>query len=384
MSAKAMLESIPVKPKMMLGKANLLVCSSKCSVTYIWYKNGHPLSNTSQNLQFSANSEDAGSYSCAATSHKDLPSSAITLDVRYAPKNTSVSVSPSAEIVKDNSVTLTCSSNANPPVHSYTWFKDNIALPSERSQQTYTIRYAMSWHTGDYSPDFIWYKNGHPVSNTKQILQFSASSADAGSYSCAVTYHEDLPSSAVTLNVKYSPKNTSVSVSPSGEIVEGSSVTLTCSSNANPLVQNYTWFKDNTGVTSVRRSGQNYSITNISSEDSGQYHCEAKNNLGSVNSTAVSIDVQYSPKSASVSVSPSGEIVEGSSVTLNCSSNANPPVQSYTWFKKNDTGVWQTGSGQSLTFANIRSWNSGQYYCEAKNKIGAHNSTTQMIRVQGK
>ncbi|KAG7271891.1 hypothetical protein CRUP_038143 [Coryphaenoides rupestris] len=39
------------------------------------------------------------------------------------------------------------------------------------------------------------------------------------------------------------PKDTSVSSSPSGEIEEGSSVTLSCSSDANPAAQ-YTWFKE--------------------------------------------------------------------------------------------------------------------------------------------
>ena len=39
------------------------------------------------------------------------------------------------------------------------------------------------------------------------------------------------------------PKLPSVSVSLSGEIVEGSSVTLTCSSDANPAAK-YTWYKD--------------------------------------------------------------------------------------------------------------------------------------------
>ncbi|XP_036393763.1 B-cell receptor CD22-like [Megalops cyprinoides] len=236
--------------------------------------------------------------------------------------------------------------------------------------------------TLSFTPTFIWYKNKHPLSNTTQNLQFSASSEDAGSYSCAVRGYENLPSSAVTLNVTYSPKNTSVSVTPSVKIVEGSSVTLTCSSNANPPVERYTWFKHNTAVTSVRGSGQSYSIINIRSEDSGQYYCEAKNKHGVQNSTAASIDVQYAPQSTSVSVSPSGEIVEGSSVTLTCSSNANPPVQNYTWFQKNETGVWQTGSGQSLNFSNFRSWNIGQYYCQAKNTIGTHNSTAVLIAAQ--
>ncbi|XP_029567198.1 B-cell receptor CD22-like isoform X1 [Salmo trutta] len=74
-----------------------------------------------------------------------------------------------------------------------------------------------------------------------------------------------------------------VSVSPSGKIVEGSSVTLTCSSDANPPVDKYTWYKKN--VTSPKASGQSYSITNISSEDSGEYYCGDENTIGAQIST---------------------------------------------------------------------------------------------------
>ncbi|KAJ8332891.1 hypothetical protein SKAU_G00417870 [Synaphobranchus kaupii] len=85
----------------------------------------------------------------------------------------------------------------------------------------------------------------------------------------------------------------------------------------------------------------------------------------------------------SVSVSSSGEIEEGSSVSLTCSSDANPPVQRYTWFKKNETGVWQAGSGQSLNFSNFTSWNSGQYYCESRNTHGAQNASALLVAMQG-
>nr|XP_033472412.1 B-cell receptor CD22-like [Epinephelus lanceolatus] len=57
------------------------------------------------------------------------------------------------------------------------------------------------------------------------------------SYSCAVKGCGGFPSPSV-----YAPKLPSVSVSPSAEIVEGSSVTLTCSSDANPAAT-YTWYK---------------------------------------------------------------------------------------------------------------------------------------------
>ncbi|MCI4393958.1 hypothetical protein PGIGA_G00163850 [Pangasianodon gigas] len=125
------------------------------------------------------------------------------------------------------------------------------------------------------------------------------------------------------------PKRVSVSISPSGEIVEGSSVTLTCSSDANPPVQTYTWYKGRSSI----GTGKTYTISSISSEDSGEYKCKSSNQYGENYSDGATLNVLYPPKNVLVSISPSGERVEGSSVTLTCSSDANPPVQTYTWYK---------------------------------------------------
>nr|XP_046197275.1 B-cell receptor CD22-like [Oncorhynchus gorbuscha] len=161
---------------------------------------------------------------------------------------------------------------------------------SERENVTLTCRTKC---TLDPITVYSWFKNGQsiPNSNTSSpvYILFSVSSEDTGRYSCSVEGHEDLPSAEETLTVTYGPRNTSVSVSPSGEIVEGSSVTLTCSSDANPPVDKYTWYKKN--VTSPKASGQSYSITNIISEDRGEYYCEAQNGRGSMNSTALMIIV---------------------------------------------------------------------------------------------
>ncbi|XP_071208643.1 B-cell receptor CD22-like isoform X2 [Salvelinus alpinus] len=143
--------------------------------------------------------------------------------------------------------------------------------------------------TDNPNPTYIWYKNGHVTNQSNSLFLNPVSSEDAGRYSCAVEGHEDLHSPEETLTVRYGPKNTSVSVSPSGEIMEGSSVTLTCSSDANPPVDKYTWYKKN--VTSAKASGQSYSITNIISEDRGEYYCEAQNRKGSMNSTVLMIVV---------------------------------------------------------------------------------------------
>uniref|UniRef100_A0A3B4DUY6 Ig-like domain-containing protein n=1 Tax=Pygocentrus nattereri TaxID=42514 RepID=A0A3B4DUY6_PYGNA len=230
-------------------------------------------------------------------------------------------------------------------------------------------------------PTFIWYKNGRPlttktIKNNQLHLQ-TVSSEDAGSYSCAVGGSQHLHSTAHSLRVRYPPKRVSVSISPSGEIVEGSSVTLTCRSDGNPPVKIFSWFKGSTSV----GEGKTYSIPNIRSEDSGEYTCQSQNDHGERRSTAVQINVLYPPKRVSVSISPSGEIVEGSSVTLTCSSDGNPPVKNYTWYKEGGTSP--VGSGHSYSIINITADHTGLYYCEAQNDHGALNGTV-MVTVKSR
>ncbi|XP_035855919.1 B-cell receptor CD22-like [Sander lucioperca] len=199
------------------------------------------------------------------------------------------------------------------------------------------------------------------------------SSTDRGNYYCkSENQYGRINSTSLFIDVLYGPQLPSVSVSPSAEIVEGRSVTLTCSSDANPAA-NYTWYKEN--QTLLQGPEGIYHFTSISSKDSGNYYCKSENRHGWINSTSLFIDVQYAPKTSSVSVSPSAEIVEGSSVTLTCSSDANPAAN-YTWYKENEDSP--KASGQIFIITNFRAEHSGNYYCEAQNRRGRQNSTLHL------
>ncbi|XP_061097850.1 myelin-associated glycoprotein-like isoform X2 [Conger conger] len=230
-------------------------------------------------------------------------------------------------------------------------------------------------------------ENEDKTKSVSSVLTFTASHIHHGqNITCRALYTlqqggNQTSEASLILTVLYPPKKTSVSVSPSGSVLEGSSVTLTCSSKASPPVQNYTWYRVNGTEMNTVGTGQNLTFNVTESSGSEQYYCEAQNEHGKENSTTVQLEVYFPPKNTSVSVSPSGSVLEGSSVTLTCSSKASPPVQNYTWYRVNGPEMNTVGTGQNLTFNVTESSGSEQYYCEAQNEHGKENSTTVLLNV---
>ncbi|KAM9363785.1 B-cell receptor CD22-like [Symphorus nematophorus] len=432
-----MLLSVSVSPpgEIMEGSSVTLTCSSDANpaAKYTWYKEKQTLLQGPEGIYSfpSISSEDRGIYYCKSKNqYGSIDSSAVFLDVQYHPKLPSVSVSPSDEITEGSSVTLTCNSDANPAAN-YTWYKEKqtllqgpeaiynfTSINSEdrgiyycKSENQYgrsnassvfiDVQYAPKLLSVSVSPsgeimegssvtltcssdanpatNYTWYKEKQALlQGAEGIYSFpSISSEDRGIYYCkSQNQYGSINSSSVFLDVQYPPKLPSVSVSPSGEIMEGSSVTLTCSSDANPAA-NYTWYKEKQAL--LQGTEGIYNFTSISSEDRGIYYCKSENQHGQINSSAVFTDVKYAPKLPSVSVSPSGEIMEGSLVTLTCSSDANPAAN-YTWYKEKQTLL--QGPESIYNFTSISSEDRGIYYCKSENRYGQMTSSSVFIDVQ--
>ncbi|XP_021481118.2 B-cell receptor CD22 [Oncorhynchus mykiss] len=332
------------------GEKVTLKCSTTCTLsdrpTIVWFRDGQAVSKT----EFQANSEDSGIYRCAVQGQYNLSSAPVSLDVQYAPKNVTLSVRPSGDVTKGDSVTLNCSCSANPPMLNYILYK-------ESGQGSTTVA---RWQTHTFS---------------------DIQPGDSGWYYCnASNSINTVRSNLTNLNVQYPPEDTSVSVSPSGPVVEGSFVNLTCSSHANPAVS-YTWYRVN-GKSPIQ-SGTQLILEKVSPANSGRYYCKAQNKHGALNSSLLFLDVLYPPRNTLVSISLSVPLLEGSSVNLTCSSQANPAVENYTWFKEDGTDTSQTGSGDVLALTSLTSSDSGQYFCEARNREGAHKSNEVSLIIQG-
>ncbi|XP_058628392.1 B-cell receptor CD22-like [Onychostoma macrolepis] len=208
-------------------------------------------------------------------------------------------------------------------------------------------------------------------------LHFTVSHRHHGvTFTCSATHQLQKKNTTTrrsrVLQVQYAPKNTSVMINPAGLVLEGRSVTLSCSSDANPAV-NYTWYRDTEELLNPVQTGANLTINNTDPTHSGRYYCRAENKHGTQN-TSVLLDVQYAPKNTSVRINPAGLVLEGRSVTLSCSSDANPAVN-YTWYRDTEELLKPVQTGPNLIINNTDPTHRGRYYCRAENKHGTQNTS---------
>ncbi|XP_061899741.1 B-cell receptor CD22-like isoform X3 [Entelurus aequoreus] len=216
----------------------------------------------------------------------------------------------------------------------------------------------------------VWYRDGTPVPRPV----FSASIKDSGGYYCAVL-GQKIQSASVALNVQYAPNDVLLSMKPAEDVINASSVTLGCSSHANPPVpqSGYSLYKDDQLIS----SGRDHIISPLQPHHSGLYHCQASNNISRrgvtyVRSSGMNLDVQYLPS-----------VAEGSSVNVTCSSTANPANHSHIWYKwTNSSSLLQMGIGQVLSLPSMETSHTGMYLCQARNRLGVVSSTKVLLAME--
>uniref|UniRef100_A0A3B3BVG0 Ig-like domain-containing protein n=1 Tax=Oryzias melastigma TaxID=30732 RepID=A0A3B3BVG0_ORYME len=251
---------LPVSTSVHLGYLYVqLKCFNRCDPKgleeYVWFKNGEEirsmiLTSRSQKFWHKGNISSTDRISCSLSSSKTKQSPEV-----YAPQTPTVSLDPPTEILEGSSVTLTCSSDANPAAN-YFWYKRTNS-------------------------------DAELISVDPKFVLSSIQSSDSGEYYCKVQNQLGWETADIKLVVKYAPKSVSVSMNPP-EILEDSSVTLTCSCDANPAAS-YTWFKNNQGLLS---GGPHLILGSVHRSDSRKYHCVAENELGKTASEYVSINVE--------------------------------------------------------------------------------------------
>ncbi|KAK7886999.1 hypothetical protein WMY93_026620 [Mugilogobius chulae] len=199
------------------------------------------------------------------------------------------------------------------------------------------------------------------------ILNFSATHLHDGvTVSCSALYSrpadntELLYESSLTLHVLYPPKNTSV-LSP-GSVREGSPVTLSCMTKANPAVDWFSWYSvDGDQITAVG-STQNYST--IASEAQSHFFCQVANNMDA--RTPPSLTWMFSWWRAA---------------RCPCSVRPAPTLRVPLLLVQRRTGA-DRGEGAVLVWETADHSHSGSYHCEARNQLGQDQSGALQLDVQ--
>ncbi|XP_067248444.1 sialic acid-binding Ig-like lectin 7 [Chanodichthys erythropterus] len=195
------------------------------------------------------------------------------------------------------------------------------------------------------------------------------------------------------INVIESPPKPTVKlyvVQDQEEVLEGSSVSLRCSAETlcSSPPPTLTW-SSTPRIPLSESSRQQELISDLNFTAAHRHHrvtltCTITYQILDKNKTAqnnITLHVQYSPKNTPVSVLPSGSVLEGSSVTLTCSSDANPAVLNYTWSRESEGKLKQLQTGDMLIFNKTNQTQRGLYHCTAQNKHGSQESSV-MLEIQ--
>jgi hypothetical protein len=159
---------------------------------------------------------------------------------------------------------------------------------------------------------------------------------------------------------------------PTGTVYEGSSVSLQVAAVGNlPLA--YQWTKNTTNL--VGKTAPSLALTNVRTNDSGNYAVVVTNAFGSVTSSIVALSVQAGPpiifqQPQSLTRYEGGwatfSVVVGGSVPLSFQWNhGSTPI----------SGATQT----SLTLSNLQTADAGNYVCTLTNPYGSTNTTAATL-----
>ncbi|KAI4811476.1 hypothetical protein KUCAC02_014381 [Chaenocephalus aceratus] len=163
---------------------------------------------------------------------------------------------------------------------------------------------------------------------------------DNGEYSVSILLPGEPAQSGITRLKVYAPVSNVTVTSSSTELVEFSSVSLSCSSSGSPL--SFLWLNSSSEVTGSDRvqitdGGSTLTIVNVTRYDQGPFRCRVSNPISEGTSAPVTLSI-YSPVSKVTVTSSSTELVEfNSSVRLSCSSSGSP--LSFLWLNSSSEGT---------------------------------------------
>ncbi|XP_069890339.1 hemicentin-1 [Dipodomys merriami] len=330
--------------------------------TLTWYKDGQPVTSSDRVLIFPggrvlqiprAKAEDAGRYTCVAVNEAGEDSLHYDVRVLLPPviKGANGDVPEEVTVLVNHHAQMECSASGSPAPRNV-WQKDGLPVLEDEH---------------------------HKFLSNGRILQIlNTQIADTGRYVCIAENTAGSTKKYFNLNVHVPPSV----VGPNPEnltVVVNNFISLTCEVSGFPppdlsWLKNEQPIKPNTNALIVP-GGRTLQIIRAKVSDGGAYTCIAINQAGE-SKKRVSLTV-YVPPSIKDHGSEFLSVVnvrEGTSVSLECESNAVPPPV-ITWYKNGrmiteSTHMEILADGQMLHIKKAEVSDTGQYVCRAINVAG--------------
>ncbi|XP_043342030.1 hemicentin-1 isoform X3 [Cervus canadensis] len=330
--------------------------------TLTWYKDGRPLTSSERVLILPggrvlqiprAKVEDAGRYMCVAVNEAGEDSLQYDIRVLLPPviKGADGDLPEEVTVLVNKSVMMECLSSGSPAPRS-SWQKDGQPLLEDEHHKF--------------------------LSNGRILQVLNSQITDIGRYVCIAENTAGSAKKYFNLNVHVPPSV----IGPNPEnltVVVNNFISLTCEVSGFPP-PDLSWLKNeqpiklNTNAFIVP-GGRTLQIIRAKVSDGGEYTCIAINQAGE-SKKKVSLTV-YVPPSIKDHGSESLSVVnvrEGTSVSLECESNAVPPPV-VTWYKNGrmlteSAQLEILADGQMLHITKAEVSDTGQYVCRAINVAG--------------
>ncbi|KAF5888582.1 carcinoembryonic antigen-related cell adhesion molecule 5-like [Clarias magur] len=243
---------------------------------------------------------------------------------------------PTGAVLSGTSVTLTCTLNTQSTGWKFYWNTSTQSTETETETHTHTIGPVGESRRGRYQ---CRAGRGNPV---------------------YYTHYSD----ALWVNVTEKPKPELTS-SPTGAVLSGTSVTLTCTLNTQSTGWTFYW-NTSTQSTETETETHTHTIGPVGEYRRGRYQCRA----GRGNpvyythySDALWVNVTEKPKPELTS-SPTGAVLSGTSVTLTCTLNTQSTGWTFYWNTSTQSTETETDT-HTHTIGPVGEYRRGRYQCRA-------------------
>jgi hypothetical protein len=398
------------------GETNDLNVTAASGATFVWYKDGNAIGNTTSSVHFaSLNINDEGSYSCQVTISGQTKSTDVkSIFVQSKPE---ILLTPTPQwVALGAGYSLEVTVQGSKPIN-FKWYKDASEIIGQTSSK-YDITNMQTSNEGTYycvinnacgtvqtsdayvylypsitltnkghavpceadtsvltvtaggNVTYQWFKDGNSIANTTSILNLdSLTRDDEGIYYCQITRGgQSKATSSKTITVQTAPE---ILLSPASQWANiGETYSLEVSSlGTKPL--NYQWYKESSPVGDNTSS---YILANFSTSHEGTYKVKVSNYCGIAESE--NAYVYITPRMTVTN--PNGKPIpcDGDTVIFNAFSGAGA---TYQWYKDGNAIADSTRS--QLFYKKMSKETEGTYYCKVSRSTFSKATESKIVFV---